>query len=238
MLELYIGITALAHTLLAAGVGAHTEVSNRRTIKWVLITLLFGVFGLIWYALSSQPDSTDQYQTQNSVYPQKTPEEWDRPRSKRLVAPNSLHIDLPNGMTLTPKEQKAVSRSTEYLENNPDATTKDLYEEVFPNTHAQYTYPDVWWTDLVYPALETLPEVSPPSDGSDHLLSFSVRPVDFSGPETLVEVSDGTRSATFEKHDDDFIPVSGAEFADTSAQWVRLAQKEARDAYNISCSPE
>lgn len=253
-MELYIAVTLLAHALLAAGVGAHAEVTRRRPWRWAPRVLLTGVVGVVWYALRSSPrspddsaesagplgavDSTTSTPTGDGTATDAAdlppdapipdePPDWDRPRSKRLADPNSLHIDLPDGTTLTSRDQKAVTASIEYLDEHPDAGVDELCEEVFPEANAGYALPDVWWTETVRPALEALPEVEPPTDAHRRTLSFSVTELAHGGPETLVEVADGTRSATFRVGGDDVVPTSGRAIAETTPGWMRLARDAA-----------
>lgn len=228
-MELVVAGTILGHVLLAAGIGAHTEITGRRTWRWVPIVLLVGIIGVVWY-LTTDPseESPSSANTAPDTIPEEAPN-WDRSRAKRLADPNSLHIDLPDGTTLTSDEQQAVGAVIDYLEDHTDADTAEIWSEVFADYPAGYQYPAVWWTECVHPALDGLPEVSPPGDGADSTLDFSVRERYTDGPERMIEVSDGDRSALFEVHENDVIPASGDIVAETSPGWVRLAQDTARE---------
>ncbi len=227
-MQIYLIGTILAHTLLAAGVGAHAEVAGNRPYRWAAIVLFTGIFGVLLYLRRGETE-THASSVDDSEHPTSTtlPDaDWDpdRPRSKRLADPNALHIDIPDGPTLTPTEQDAVGTVAEYLDAHPDTDTHTLFDTVFPEAPAGYTYPAVWWTECVYPALDALPEVTPPSDGADHTLAFSVTAREAADGQQRFEVSDGTRSAVFELQNTAVVPASGRAITETSPGWIRLAR--------------
>ena len=117
--ELYVLLTVLGHILLAMFVGAHAEVHGRRHWRWAPIVLVTGVLGTLWYVLSDPPEEGAAESPLSVADP---PEDIleRRPREKRLADPNTLHVDLPDGTTLTGSEQKAVSAVIERLDATGD----------------------------------------------------------------------------------------------------------------------
>lgn len=235
-MELFVAGTVLAHVVLAAGVGAHTEIAGRRTWRWVPLVLLTGLIGVLWYLSTDRPETHSSTASQTDLSIPEHGPDWERSRAKRLADPNSLHIDLPDGTTLTSDEQQAVGAVVDFLEANPDADTDTIQSTVFADYPAGYQYPAVWWTECIYPALDELPDVSPPADGAEATLSFTVRERYTDGPERLVEISDRDRSALFEVRDTDVIPASSDVVAETSPGWVRLAQAAGREQLALNGS--
>jgi len=47
----FLKLTAATHTVLAAGVVIHSRLTDREAGVWVLLTLVFGLFGVAGYLL-------------------------------------------------------------------------------------------------------------------------------------------------------------------------------------------
>lgn len=241
-MELYVLATLAGHTLLAAGVGAHAEITGRRRWPWVPLVLLTGVFGALVYGRRSTAgevaaaggpgaDASDAGAWNGSAtvddadqLPEERPDWLDRrSRAKRLADPGSLHVDLPDGTTLTSKDQAAVAAAVEFREERPDADADELVETVFEESPAGYDDPDVWWTDCVFPALSGLPEVDPPLGAERRTLDLSVREVERLEDRRVVRVEDGRRHAEFSAREGEVWAADGDAVARTSPGWMRLA---------------
>lgn len=248
--ELYLLATTLGHVLLAAAVGAHAEVHGRSPWRWAPIVLLTGVLGLLWYAKTAGSNPREAGARDDPEHDGRAergaaadaglepsiPDDWleDRPRHKRLADPNSLHLDLPDGTTLTGSERKAVVAVIERIEaarddengegeDEGEVDTGSLIEDAFEEHDAGYDDPRVWWTGCVHPALEALPEVEPPADADDYRLEFDVREVHHDGPGTAVIVDDGERSGRFLIRDGRVEPESAEVLSEGGPRWARLA---------------
>lgn len=261
-MELFVLVTLLAHVVLAAGVGAHAEVTGRNVWRWVPVVLVTGVVGLGWYVTRTtrgiEPggpaSGVDPHAGSGNLetagdevggaggvkgaedavdggLPEQVPD-WDRSRTKRLADPNSLHIDLPDCTTLTSEDQRAVSAVIEYLEENPEATTDDIVSDVFPRNDNGYHDHRVWWTEIIHPALEGLPEVEPPADAEEATLSFHVSALEDDLAEETVAVTDGENRAVFEFQKDTPVPIRAKELNEYGPGWMRLARDAIQDQYD------
>lgn len=282
--ELFVLLTLLAHVLLAMGVGAHAEVTGRRHWRWAPIVLVTGVLGVAWYFLSNPPEEPAESPLTAADVPEDALDR--RPREKRLADPNTLHIDLPDGTTLTGTEQQAVSAVIERMRQeesdqkataadareNPtgageDATpnpapvesgaiggaptqpqrpssdetqaplpddpppTETLIDDVFEDERAGYRYPDVWWTDLIHPALAALPDVPVPADADEYELDLELRELYDERPGTYIEATDGERTGQFRIVDNRVEAVDSSVYADTSPRWAQYAKDEIVDRW-------
>jgi len=66
--------------------------------------------------------------------------------------------DLPGSGETLERRREALRAAYDYLEANPNASTTEFLEEVFPQHPAGYETADTWW-DAIRPALEDLPNV-------------------------------------------------------------------------------
>lgn len=287
-MELYVLLTIASHVLLAIFVGAHAEISGRSRLRWVPFVLVAGVIGALWYfgsaddganagdgdgaADSDTEAAADESTAWNGeatvddpdAVPDERPDWLDRrSRDKRLHDPNSLHVDLPDGTTLTSEEQAAVGAVIEYIEEEPEADAHDVCEEVFEAAAAEpdgpdldldsgfgaafgagdddsgpdrsdadagYEDADVWWTEIVHPALRGLPEVEPPPRADERELTFDVRTVEELEDRRVLEIDDGRRREEFFAKDGEVWAADGDAVARTTPGWMRLAHGAATEA--------
>jgi hypothetical protein len=254
--SLFVAITLLGHFLLAAIVGSHAEVHGRRQWRWAMIVLLTGLLGALWYVQSDpDPHSSDRSRsdTEEQAIPEAVlPSEWDEDasRRKRLADPNTLHLDLPDGTTLTGSERAAVGglleQATERAAGSGewsgamDATgehhgdvdldwsrvdVEALVENVFETQDAGYAHVDVWWTDCIRPALSGLPDVTPPpeSDVDAYTVDFRIRERYRDDETRAFLVDDGERTGEFERRDGE-IQASAETYREHGPGWVSLAR--------------
>ena len=251
-MDTYVLLGIVLHVVLAVGVGAHAEIRGRSRLRWVPLVLLVGVVGVVWYvanapadgdvAAGAADDGTERggsargwSGTATVDHPDEIPDErpeWldRRSRAKRLADPSTLHIDLPDGTTLTSDEQAAVGAAIEYLDEDPDATADDVCEHVFEDADAGYQHPGVWWTETVCPALRGLPDVEPPPGSTERELAFTVDPVEELEDRRGVAGDDGQRREDFFVQDGEVWAADGDAVARTSPGWMRLAHGAVTDA--------
>lgn len=264
-MELVVLGTLLAHLLMAMGIGAHAEVTGRRHWRWAPIVLVTGVLGVGWYLLSDPPDEPADSPLQAADAPESVLDR--RPREKRLADPNTLHVDLPNGTSLTGTEQKAVSAVIEQMRETEDNDTAQapgttetqpvdpgaigrgppqppssadedlaplpdeppptevLIDAAFEEQQAGYRYPDVWWTDLIHPALEGLPDVEPPADAAEYDVEPQLREVYDERRGTTIEATDGERTGQFRIVDGRVEAVDSSVYAETSPRWAQYVKE-------------
>jgi len=74
--------------------------------------------------------------------------------------------DLPGSGETLERRREALRAAYDYLSDNPNASTTEFLEEVFPQHPAGYQTADEWW-DSIEPALKELPNVDV-ADDHDH----------------------------------------------------------------------
>jgi hypothetical protein len=246
-LVLFAGVTLLVHFSLAAAVGSHAEVHGYNQWRWAPIVLITGVVGVLLYLRRGEPPAPDDT---DPAIPDRPPPSADRSHRKRLADPNTLHLDLPDGTTLTGSERAAVAAVIEEAiarggptadhgaETSGDPTpdpskidwseveTEATLEAVFAEHDAGYSTLEVWWTDRMRPALQALPDVPTPPDAEAFTLDLRVRerPYEDEGQRFLVD--DGDRSAEFRRIEGRIELFDSDTGDQLTPAWVRLAKTE------------
>ena len=216
----FLGITAVAHLLLATVVFLHATTRGRPADRWAFLTLATGVLGAGWYLATGGRGVPDV--SFDDVEVPDDPNEV--PRDKRLASPNDLHVDLPSGHTLTSADWENVETAEEYLEEHPEATTAELLAALFPEHRGPYRNERVWWTDCIRPGLEAMTDVEVPEDAHDaaHEPSFAFEPLAVSEDDTIVRVSDGDHERQFRVGPRGIRPRDGL----VESAWTRVARED------------
>jgi hypothetical protein len=237
-------VTLLVHFFLAAAVGSHAEVYGYNQWRWASIVLVTGVVGVVLYLRRGEPLEPAESETVDAPEPP-----GDRSHRKRLAEPNTLHLELPDGTTLTGSERAALGAlleeasarcgTADHAEDPPgdaevDATEIDwseietdaVLEAVFAEHDAGYSTLEVWWTDRLLPALEALPDVPTPADAEAYTLDVRVRerPHEDDGQRFLVD--DGDRAAEFLRAEDRIELQDTGDRDQLTPAWIRLAKAE------------